>query len=324
MKLNVKYKKPKKGINSTSKTKKKSSKKTKAVKLKSDYKDDSIVDIDNIELDLTQMKYGTITSCDVDKIITKDGEIEVQHSWLEVMLIMISTVMANYPDTFRDLFEQNNVTNEFVIVDNVYGKYSFEKAQYKAYKIPNTMYYLEYIDYSGYIFNAIVGLTKCLGIAFNQIKFHLNNKIYSDRLNFTTLEEYEEIVGLNKVTEKLKTGIHMVSVNILGEIVQAHRIDVALVAICNKLYDEYGAFRLTTLPSNESTGIKLLEDGDELNKNIIKIRDSEIGIYCDGDNEGIVKFLTESAMSLDLKDEQIQFKFRSLKDRKEIKEYEVD
>lgn len=324
MKLNVKYKKPKKSIGSTSKTKKKSSKNTKAVKLKSDYKDDSIVDIDNIELDLTQMKYGTITSCDVDRIITTDGVIEVQHSWLEVMLIMISTVIANYPDTFRESFEQNNVTNEFVIVDNVYGKYSFEKAQYKAYKIPNTMYYLEYIDYSGYIFNTIVGLTKCLGIAFNQIKFHLNNKIYSDKLNFTTLEEYEEIVGLNKVAEKLKPGIHMVSVNILGEIVQAHRIDVALVAICNKLYDEYGAFRLTTLPSNESTGIKLLEDGDELNKNIIKIRDSEIGVYCDGDNEGIVKFLRESAMSLDLKDEQIQFKFRSLKDRKEIKEYEVD
>lgn len=324
MKLNVKYKKPKKSIGSTSKTKKKSSKKTNAVKLKSDYKDDSIVYIDNIELDLTQMKYGTITSCDVDKIITTDGDIEVQHSWLEVMLIMISTVMANHPDTFRDMFEQNNVTNEFVIIDNVYGKYSFERAQYKAYKIPNTVYYLEYIDYSGYIFNTIVGLAKCLGIAFNQIKFHLNNKIYSDRLNFTTLEEYEQIVGLSKVAECLKPGIHMVSVNILGEIVQAHRIDVALVAICNKLYDEYGAFRLTTLPSNESTGIKLLEDGDELNKNIIKIRDSEIGVYCDGDNEGIVKFLRESAMSLDLKDEQIQFKFRSLKDRKEIKEYEVD
>lgn len=324
MKLNVKYKKPKKSIGSTSKTKKKSSKKTNAVKLKSDYKDDSIVYIDNIELDLTQMKYGTITSCDVDRIITTDGDIEVQHSWLEVMLIMISTVMANHPDTFRDMFEQNNVTNEFVIIDNVYGKYSFERAQYKAYKIPNTVYYLEYIDYSGYIFNTIVGLAKCLGIAFNQIKFHLNNKIYSDRLNFTTLEEYEQIVGLSKVAECLKPGIHMVSVNILGEIVQAHRIDVALVAICNKLYDEYGAFRLTTLPSNESTGIKLLEDGDELNKNIIKIRDSEIGVYCDGDNEGIVKFLRESAMSLDLKDEQIQFKFRSLKDRKEIKEYEVD
>lgn len=323
MRLNVKHKQ---ALTKTEKQKKiNAEKKSKGPKLLKDYMDTSECDIDNTLLNITQMKYGTISSCNVDLLRTPDGNIPIKHSWLEVLLLMLSTVMTNNPDNFEKQFEDNAVTSMFFVVDKVYGKYSFEQEQYKAYKIPNTEYYLEYLDNSASIFEALVGLTKCLGIPLDQIQFHLRNKIYSDsNLRFNILEETESIVDIDKLPEMLKAGIHMISVEILGEVVQAHRIDVALLAICNKLYDEYGAFRLSTLPSNDSTGIKVLEDGDELNKNIVKLRDSEVGVYCDGDTNGIIQFLNDSMLQLSLEKDQIRFKFRALKDKNELKEWEVE
>lgn len=323
MRLNVKYKQK---LTKTDKQKKKNAeKKKKGPKLLQNYMDNSDCDIDNITLNLTQMKYGTIKCCDVDQLILSDGSIVIKNSWLEVLLIMFSTVINNKPDTYRIAFEENEATNMFVCVDTVYGKYSFDRAQYKAYKIPGTDCYLEYIDTSENIFNAIVGLTKCLGMQLDEIQFHLRNKIYTDsRLNFSTLDTCEEIVDIDSLEDKIKPGIHMVSAIILGEVVNAHRLDVALLAICNKLYDEYGAFRLSVLPSNSSTGIRVLEDGDELNKNIVRIRDSEIGVYCDGDVNGIIQFIKESMTVLEIGRGQIEFKFRSLKDKNQLKDWEIE
>lgn len=316
----------KQSLSKTAKQKKiNAEKKSKGPKLMKDYMDTSACDIDDAELNLTQMKYGIISSCDVVSLTITEGTIPVKHSWLEVLLIMLSTVIKNNPDGFGKQFEDNTVTNMFFVVDRVYGKYSFEQEQYKAYKIPDTEYYLEYLDNSGTVFEAIVGLVKCLEIPLDQIKFHLRSKVYNNsNLRFNALEETESIVGVGKLPEMLKAGIHMVSVEVLGEVVNAHRIDVALLAICNKFIDELGAFRMSTLPSNNSTGVKVLEDGDELNKNIIKLRDSEIGVYSDGDQDGIVQFIQESVLMLGLDDNQLRFKFRALKDKNELKEWEVE
>ena len=321
MRLNVQHKQ---SLSKTAKQKKiNAEKKSKGPKLMKNYMDTSTCNIDDAELNLTQMKYGTIGSCDVISVAISEGTIEVKHSWLEVLLIMLSTVIKNNPNGFGKQFEDNSVTNMFFVVDKVYGKYSFEEEQYKAYKIPDTEYYLEYLDNSATIFEAIVGLVKCLEIPLDQITFHLRNKVYSNsNLRFDTLEEMESIVSVYKLPEMLKAGIHMVSVEILGEVVNAHRIDVALLAICNKFIDEFGAFRVSTLPSNKSTGVKVLEDGDELNKNIAKLRDSELGVYSDGDKDEIVQFLQESVLMLGLDEHQLRFKFKALKDKNQLKEWE--
>ena len=323
MRLNVKHKQ---ALTKTDKQKKaNAAKKSKGPKLLKDYMDTSESSIDNTILNLTQMRYGTIGSCEVDMLKIPEGTIQIKHSWLEVLLLMLSTVIVNNPDGFEKQFEDNTVTSMFFVVDKVYGKYSFDKEQYKAYKIPNTEYYLEYLDTSASIFEALVGLTKCLGIPLDQIEFHLRNKLYSNsKLRFDILEEKESIVTIDKLPEMLKTGIHMTSVEVLGEVVKAHSMDVALLAICNKLYDEYGGFRLSTLSSNNSTGIKVLENGDELNKHIVKLRDSEVGVYCDGDINGIIQFISDSMMQLGMEKDSIRFKFRALKDKSELKEWEVE
>lgn len=316
MKLNIRHKKTK---TKTDKQKRiNAEKKSKGPKLLENYMDNSYCDIHNTSLNLTQMRYGTIDSCDVDILETSDGNIEISNSWLEVLLIMLSNVINSNPDSFKKKFEENAVTNMFFIVDKVYGKYSFDKEQYKAYKIPDTEYYLEYLNNSATVFEAILGLTKCLEISLDGIKFHLMNKVYKDlNLKFKVLEETESIVGVNELRPMLKPGMHMIAIEVLGDVFEAHSIEEALILIYKKLLSEYGVFRLSTLNSNESTGIKILEDGDEVNKNIFRLSDSEIGIYSDRDKDGIVQFLIDSVLQLELGDNQLRFKFKSLTEKKE-------
>jgi hypothetical protein len=323
MKLNVQYKKK---LTKTDKQKKANAeKKKKGPKLMNDYMDNSACEHDNIALDITKMKYGTISSCDCDAIITADGTINVKNSWLEVLLIMLDTIITNNPDSFGKLFEENEVTSMFFVVDKVYGKYSFDKLQYKAYKIFDSGYYLEYVNTSEVVFKALVGCIKCMGLPLDQIQFHLRNKVYSNlNLRFDILEETESIVTVDELPDMLKAGIHMTSINILGEIIEVHRIDVALVAFCNVIFDKYGILKMSMIPSSQSTGVKILEDGDELNHNIMSIRESELGVYTDGDSVRIVEFIRNALEYLEIDKQQVKFKFKALKEKSKLKEWEID
>jgi hypothetical protein len=107
----------------------------------------------------------------------------------------------------------------------------------------------------------------------------------------------------------------MVSMNIIDEVVSVHRLDVALVVFCNKIFDEYGVFRLSTLPKYNSTGVKTLEEGDELNNNIVQIRESDVGVYTDGDTDEIIQFISDSMQLLEINNEDIKFKFKALKEK---------
>lgn len=324
MRLKTQYKQK---LTKTNKQKKANiERKKKGPKLNKNYMDDSDYNGDNIDLDLTQMRYGIVRCCDVDSIQLSEGIISIKNSWIELLLIMLDTVISNNSTNLDTTLEENNVTNMFFCVDKLYGKYNFEQKQYqyKAYKIFNTDYYLEIVETSEVIFNAIVGLTKCLDIPLNGIRFHLKNKIYKDtKLSFDILEETETIVTINELEDNYKDEVFIVSMKIFNDTIQVHRLDVALIAFCNKIYDEYGIIKLASLPRYESTGV-ILNNTDDTNNNIVKIRDSEVSVYTDNDKSGIIKFIHDSMIMLDIDNNEIKFKLKSLKSKDKLKEWEVD
>lgn len=322
MRLNVKHKKT---LTKTEKQKRiNSEKKSKGPKLAKNYTDDSSYDGDNVMLDMTQMRYGVISSCDADYVVTNEGTIELKDSWLEFILISLYNVINNNKTTFQKLFEENEVTNMYFVVDKVYGKYVFDEQQYKAYNIYDTGYYLELISTSEVLFKAIVGLIKCMGVPLDQIKFHLKNKMFKDEtLVFNNTEVDEVIVNIDDLDKALSDGGFISAVDMNGTIVNAHRLDVAFVAIVNILYDNYGALRLYSIPSSESTGIKEFEEGDELNSNVMQIRDSDIALYTDGNDKEIIKFISISMTILEIPKNNIRFKIRRNRKESEKKEWEI-
>jgi hypothetical protein len=253
-----------------------------------------------------------------------DGTIKLENSWIELILLMLSNVIDNNPDNFITLLSDYEITNQTFCVDKVYGKYNFdEDNQLVVYNIYNTGYYLEANFSNSNIFSAVIGLTKCLGIALNEMVLSIQKKGYNEiELNFDQLEETEIIVNINKLAENLKSGIHMVGIQILGVTTKVHRLDVALVVFCNWMYDNYGYMKMLQLPSYESTGI-CLENNNE-DKSCVAIRGSMISVYTDGNNDGIIRFIKDCMEYLNIDKDQVKFKFRALKEKDKIKEWEVD
>ena len=344
MRLNIKH------TNKLSKTpkqkKKDSEKKKKGPKISKDYTNTAYYDGDNVILDMTKLKYGIIDSCIVDRMTiindttdkqeeekqkdkqeeNKDKQrvIETKNSWLDVIMYMLSTLIDSYPDSFKKLLEENEVTGSNFVVDSVYGKYTFDEMQYKAYNIYDTGYYLELVETSEVIFKAILGLEISLGLQLTDIGFHLLNKNYLDKnVTFESVGELEHIVGPEDSLEYFKNNIPLIAVNIDGNIENIHRLDTTLVAFCNYIADQKGLFVLKSLPSNISTGTKIIDEDDNNNNNVVRIKDSEVGVYTDGDTKCILQFLILSLMYLNLDKNTIQFKFKEIK-RNNLKEYEVE
>lgn len=321
MRLNVKYNSK---LTKTNKQKKANmEKKSKGPKISKNYADTSEYKHDNVTVDLTKLTYGMIDSCDVDYIVVPEGTVDLKGSWLQLLLFMIHNLITNYPDSFTQLLGDNEVTSQFFCIDKVYGKYTFDKEQYKAYKIFDSGYYLEAIFTSDVIFRAILGLTKSLGISLDEIQFHLRNKKFKDiDLNFNLLEDTETVVNINEVSSMLKQGIHMISIDILGVSTRVHRIDVALVVFCNWIYENYGIDKLISIGKNKNTGISVGSNKEDIPSTAIK--DSGAFVYTDGNEEDIVAFILNSLDKLEIGYDKIKFKFRALKKKEELKEWECE
>ena len=321
MKLNVKHKSK---LTKTPKQKKKTEeKKKKGPKLSKNYKDTSDFICDKASIDMTQMKYGVISSCTLIAVELEDGIINLDNSWLEIILIMLSKLIEDKGDKAVQLLADNEVTNQFIYIDKVYGKYTFDSQQYKAYKIFNTGYYLEAIFTVENIFNVIYGLLKLLDIPLDKIQFIVvNKKNKEEKLNFDCLEDIEYIVELENVASNIKSGIHLVEISVDDEIVRVHILDAALVAICNYLYDHISEDKLVSKLGNLNTGktgICRIDDAED--KQYVRLKQSSLVVYTDNESESIVEFLKEIKELFSI---NIRFKFRALKDKSELKEWEVE
>ena len=322
MRLNVKHSSK---LSKTDKQKKANKeKKSKGPKLLKNYRDLSEPKFDKASVNFTSMTYGVIEHCDLKSVKLENNIITVD-GWVELLILMLYNVISNHPNNFKDILANYEITNMFLCVDNVYGKYTFEQKQYKVYNIYDTGYYLELIEDSEIIFEALLALTKSMNIVFTEIEFNVCNKLLNAlNTDFKHVLNNEIIVGIMDVPEYLVGGNHLISVEFLDETIFAHRLDILLVAFCNKLYDTYGIVGLKSLSSSDSTGICEITDDDITNEHIVRIKESNIGIYTDGDNLEILQFIINSMLKLGLSIDDIKFKYRQLKLDGTKKEWEVD
>lgn len=332
MRLNTKYEKHKKKLTKTTPSQKELKEERKAFPLKSNYKSMSEFKLDNVELSLSKLSYGIIESTDVDILVLNEGSIQISKSWIEIIIIMVDNLLEDHPNDFNTLIEKYGVATRKFGISKQYGKYSFELGEnYRAFKVFNRDYYVEAILDSETIFNVICGLSKCLGITSNDIKFHLRNKKYRDLdVNFNMVEEAEEIVTIDRLQEMLRKGIYMVAIECLGETTRVKDINLALLAYCNVIYDKYGEDSLLHLENNGSTYIDKYVEKEEQNEqeelDIIssRIRNSNIAIFTDENIIGIINFIQISMYLLGIENEQLRFKFKLLKPKEEQKEWEID
>ena len=323
MRLKTTYKnKPKK----TEKTKElEKERKSKGPKLNEDYMSHKKPTEHFVTVDLTRLSYGYINSCDLLSVTVEDGTVELENSWIEYILIMLDALIRNKPDEFQKLFVKYEICDKNFTVDKFYGKVSTKNTELSTYNIYNSGYYLEANFTTEVIYNAISKLSKCLGYSVIEMQFNLENREFVDAdLNFGEVSEEETICGLKDVNKLIKKGIHMVSMDICGETVKAHRIDVALYMLCCWAYCKFDMFTLGSVEAIGNTGISLSNEDEDDIVSYQSILGSQLYIHTDFDADDIVKYMSNLISTLGLNKDSIKFKFRALKAKDKLKEWEVE
>lgn len=315
----------------TSKDKKQEKEKQKLFKLSSNYADDSEYINTNVDIDLTRLRYGMITSCELTQVSLEDGVIQLEKSWIQFIILMIHTIMENNQDRFMEILGENEITNMDLSVDTTYGKVTFTGKKYSVYTIYDTGYYIELRETTDVMFRAIARLVKCLEIPYSNIKFHLKNKkANSEVLNFNELKQSEYIVTIENVQENLRQGIHLVEIEFLGKKTPVHRLDVALLVFCNVIYDEVGYAIIKDLLVDDSEyeqlNTRLISLENKVNSDEIyteQLKDTDILIMTNREPNGILEFMTTTLFKLHINSSELLFKFRAL-ELHQAKEWEVE
>lgn len=297
--------------------------KSKGPKISELYNDTSEYNVSGVDIDLTVLRYGMIQSCNVKYVTVGDDTIYLKESWVELILIMMDTLIENYPKNYSDKLSEFNITSPQLSVDTTYGKYTFGKI-YKAYKIYDKELFLESTFTYEAIFQALVGLTKALDIGLDGIKFHLVNKNYVySRLNYSSVKKNEIIVSYAELYDTIKNkSNHLVSMKIFDEKLEVHRMELVLLAFCNIIDTELGEEFLPMLVSNDSTGICTEDEID--GRQSMKIHNTNYYIYSDLDINGMCNFIYDSASKCKFDTDDLKFKFEYLDVNAPKAEWEID
>lgn len=265
------------------------------------------------DIDLTRLTYGVIEGHKLEYVNTPDGVIYLNDSWIEFILLMLYNVIINNPSNFQMLLAENNVASQTLFVDKVYGKYTFEASrQYKVYEIYNTGYYLESLFESSDIFSAVIGLCKICGFALDEVKLSIEDKEYIEKkLNFDLLEDGEIVAKISDVASMQKQGMRMVEFSFMGVNASVHDIMLVAYMFAKWTFDTYGDEGLLKLPKYKSTGISKSMTREDVN--YMQVKGSELFIYTDGNDSGIIKFIQDGLNKLLISEDLMKFKFKALK-----------
>lgn len=286
--------------------------------------DETPLKLDKASLTLKQLRYGILSSHDLDSIQIELDTIRLKSSWIEFILIMLSQLITDKSNNFKDTLGKYGVTNPSFSVEKIYGSYSFDKRGYKVYKIYDTGYYLELKEENRILFNSIVALIRALEIDPTALRFniekHRDIKETPEEKLKKTLNYNTEEATINEVEQSLIDGKHLVYIKLFDEITKVHRMDVALLAFCNVIYDKYGMQQLMSIQNDEETGICLSINNVDYPS--ARIKDSMLCVYTSGKEESIVTFISNSIDKLKINKENIKFGFKVVEDTKH--EWEVD
>lgn len=266
-------------------------------------------------LDLTKLNYGTIASHDVRSVeISGDGVTTINNSWEELLLVMLSAVIINYPTDYAHKIAEAEIASETFIIGENYGKVSFDKnRQYRAYSIPGTKLCLESLFSEKDIFQALVGLVKILKIELNNFKLNIVSKRYIEKtINFDLLDSDEKIVEIDKLGELLKKDWVITEVEFMNQRIKLKDIGIVLWVFCKWVNDNFGEQGLKDLPKYKFVGVS--KSNDKENVYYQQIPNSDYFVYTDRQDDSMIKFIESTIEKLSLDRSTIKFKLHHIID----------
>ena len=297
------------------------------------------------DVTLNNLTYGHIINSDVTQINLSGDRLDIQESWVGLLLLMLDTVRVNNEKDFLNILMDNEVTDQTFCVDKRYGKYTFDVKAYKAYNLFDSGYYVESTFNYDVIYKVIINLAKLLKLEPELFSLHLKHKEYNKvDILLDELEETSVAVSIGEALPYFKNGDFLMDISITNtsaraqelvtqmlsgktnsimNIVKVHHIQEVLMIFLNHAYDNYDEKKVSKLALIEGrTYLRTSKTFENLPS--MQIRNSKFEVYSDLDTEGVLKFIEESMRILDMNKDDIKLYFRKHKKKEELKEWEIE
>lgn len=145
--------------------------------LRKDYTTLKPLNAEFLETTLNKLSYGVIRHHSLLHICIDDERIDIDESWIGLIIFIIYSIMIDNPDDFMSIFLKNDVFNGEISMDTVYGKVSYDRAkQYSVYSVYDTGYYIEAVFDEECIYHTIIALMDCLKISCKSVVMCIKRK----------------------------------------------------------------------------------------------------------------------------------------------------
>ena len=300
---------------------KKIDKEKKEYKLNSDYMDNSEFNLSNVSLTVNKLTYGIIRCCNVKSITIGEDVINIENSWVELLILLIDNLIDNYED-WRQRLIDNDVQSQTFQINEAYGKIDL-RYKYEVYKIYDKDLYLEAVFSENNIYRALIGLMKASDIKPSQVSVYLSNKNFIEtELNYEKVHKDEFIYNIHQVDDIiniLNNKGHIMSVQIGDEIARVHSIIQLFGGFITSIKDREKELINKDTQEKHVSSVNNTGFVFEMTKGCMQVPESNIIVTTDGNEKDILEFIGRVSDKLEL---PIKLKIRQLSLEK--KEWEVD
>lgn len=245
--------------------------------------------------------------------VTVDGkEVELNESWKEFILILISIVIKEYKDDAAKVMYDNNVmSNSISMYNNIVAHPSYDMDDYDLYKIDGA--YIEFREEKGasgygkdYI-QALKGLCRVLRFSEKDIRVKL---IKLEECN--SIKRVLKSGSISDILSSDTSSIKIKEITILGVSEQVVSNEQALIKYALWAWTVYSD-RLKTIDKSEISthgiGVCTAKEIDEKFQKYKYIKIGDIYIYYTTDLYQIIRFIKRVSKKLNISLQSISFKY---------------
>lgn len=253
--------------------------------------------------------------------IVGDGKLEFNDSWAEWILLMISMVNSNYPDRLTSKLVDNNVLSDGVNIMTELVEYPLsDEVEYKTYKLPNSIYYVEIRNDGEAIIKAIKGLLAILAIPMKDvtvdivplnIKINGINTAYKDAKRIAKKDTLYDIIRKYHADQIRTNAINISAITVFGYKQKTKGTMQALILFMTWAESSYGStLELAGVRcSTDGVGLTTAHNIDEYGEGFTKVKIGKYYMYAANDNTTILNYIYNISIGIGLSPELIEIEY---------------
>ena len=244
---------------------------------------------------LSKLKFNMVSTGYLQAVYIEDNEtIILDHSWIELCLILLGTIhKCNKADYLKVLLKNNVLSTNFEVT-SIKGEFIDNNSRIRTYEIAGSDFYLITDMNEKSIFKGIAGMASALSIKPDKMLLDiipLDRVITAVKLTEGTVAMRNTELSLAEAFISFNDSSRITSINILGYEKQLGTFTDAVLELINWLNEMYGEAKLVKSMKCNLRAVGIVENEKVDCIDIVKIGGTKLFLYDNNSNAGCIEYM---------------------------------